>query len=144
MFLCFYCLNTTAIFLTMLCFISVASKMCICLAFDVSAQYGIDRPIIPQSCSAHHLYYWLLTRSSLPAWHLSLTSGAKRERRNLERERIWGSVSTLMSWSTAGFWIAKPVTYRWQLNVKTFGFQFWSVAESHKSCGKFRRVKEAR
>lgn len=61
----------------------------------------------------------------------------ERERENLERERSWESVSTLMSWSTAGFWIAKPVTYRWQLNVKTFGFQFWSVAESHKSCSKF-------
>lgn len=57
-------------------------------------------------------------------------------------EPSWESVSTLMSWSTAGFWIAKPVTCRWQLNVKTFGFLFWSVAESHKSCDKFRSVKE--
>lgn len=63
---------------------------------------------------------------------------------NLEWERSGESVSTLMSRSAAGFWIATPVTYRWQLNVKTFGFQFCSVAESHKSCGKFRRVKEAR
>ena len=66
-----------------------------------------------------------------------------QERENLARERSWETVSTLMGWSTAGFWIAKPVTYKRQLNVKTFGFQLWSAAESHKSCSKFRSVKEA-
>lgn len=137
----------------------VTSKMCISLAFGASAQYSIDSPIISQSCSAHRLYYWLLTRSSPPVWHLTLTPGASRggERERgredeAERGRVgrrgggvepsWESVSTLMSWYTAGFWIAKPVTCRWQLNVKTFGFLFWSVAESHKSCDKFRSVKE--
>lgn len=129
----------------------VTSKMCISLAFGASAQYSIDSPIISQSCSAHRLYYWLLTRSSPPVWHLTLTPGAGRgggREREGERgsvggvEPSWESVSTLMSWSTAGFWIAKPVTCRWQLNVKTFGFLFWSVAESHKSCDKFRSVKE--
>lgn len=79
-FWCFYCPNTAALFGSMLCSFSAASKMRIRLPLSMSAQYAIDRPIIPQSCSAHHLYYWLLTRSSLPAQHLTLTSGASRER----------------------------------------------------------------
>lgn len=108
----------------MLCYLSISSKMCICLAFSLSAQYNIDRTIIPQSCSAHHLYYWLLSRSSLPAWHRALTSGARRTK---ARERTWrerGAGELSARWLTdlpLHFWIAVPLTYRWQLNVKTFG-----------------------
>lgn len=94
-FWCFYCPNTAALFGPMLCSFSVASKMRIRLPLSMSAQYAIDRPIIPQSCSAHHLYYWLLTRSSPPAQHLTLTSGASREKREERRTRHGREVGNL-------------------------------------------------